>query len=184
MSIKPNKNIECPKYDIVSEGYYDITKSEIKARNYFIFYLILFVLLFLFFAEICFSQEVKDSCISIQNGPAAKMVVELEQCRIKSQQLNNLITQTEELETQVSEYEESIKLYKEKEKLYKEIIDLQKIQITAAEEAMKDYREHIKFVQDSYKELIKDSKPNPFFEFFKNVLGIGAGVALGFGLGK
>lgn len=125
-----------------------------------------------------------QECIPIDSNSAAKMVVELEQCRVKTEQLDNVTTQTIELQNQIKNYNEIIALYQQKEELYKQIITLQNQQIASAEESMKKYRDHIEFVQKTYKELLKDAKPNPFFETLKTILGMGAGVALGYGIGR
>lgn len=143
------------------------------------------VLIVLLLVSFSYAQELKDSsaCITIQSGSAAKMVVELEQCRIKTQQLENLTSQNTTLIKEVGDYADIVKLFEQKEELYKQIILLQQQQIVAAEKGMKDLEEHGKFIQTSYKELLKDAKPNPVWEFFKSLLGMGAGVALGYGLG-
>lgn len=134
------------------------------------------IIIFLLLVSFSYAQE---NCIAIQSGSAAKMVVELEQCGIKTLELDNVTEQANELMKQVVTYKESVVLYQQKEELYKGIIELQKMQIASAEEAMKNYREHITFVQKSYQELLKDTKPNPFTEFLKNILYLGAGVAAG-----
>lgn len=141
-----------------------------------------FIIIFLF----CFQVYAQDvaTCVPIESSSAAKMVVELEKCKIVTEQLDNQSSQLFELKGQVVEYKEMILLYQQKEELYKQIILLQGQQITSAEEALKKYREHIDFVQKSYQELLRDAKPNPVWETFKTILGMGAGVALGYGIGK
>lgn len=143
-------------------------------------------IIFILLAGFSYAQELKDtsSCVSIQSGAAAKMVVELEQCRIKTQELDNMTSQVGELQIQVTNYNEMMILFQQKEELYKQIIALQQQQIVAAEKGIKDLQEHIAFVQTSYQQLLKDAKPNPVWETIKTVLGMGAGVALGYGLGR
>ena len=63
-----------------------------------------------------------QECIPIDSNSAAKMVVELEQCRVKTEQLDNVTTQTIELQNQIKNYNEIITLYQQKEELYKQII--------------------------------------------------------------
>jgi hypothetical protein len=130
-----------------------------------------------------YAQEIKtipvQTCVPITSDSAGRMVVELEQCRIKTQELDNVSSQANELQSQVTLYQEREFLFLQKEELYKQIIGLQKQQITSAEDAMLKYREHIDFVQKSYQGLLKDAKPNPFMDFLKNVLFMGAGVAAG-----
>lgn len=177
MQIKPNKNIHYPKYDIVSEG-------KIPTLGLFIPIILFLSLLLLFFVKVSYAQEIKttmpvQTCIPINSDSAAKIVVELEQCRIRTQELDNINLQAGELIKQVVTYKEREEIFLQKEELYKQIIELQKQQITAAETAMVQYKEHIKFVQSSYQQLLKDAKPNPFVEFFKSVLFMGAGVAAG-----
>jgi hypothetical protein len=133
------------------------------------------LIIFLLLVSFSYAQE----CIPIDGNSAAKMVVELEQCRVKVQQLENVTGQLNELQTQVGNYAEAMVLYQQKEELYKQIITLQQQQITVAEKSMADYRTHIKFVQESYQQLLKDAKPSPFVEFLKSVLFMGAGVAAG-----
>jgi len=156
---------------------------QIKKLNFVTFnnwVIIIGVCIFFLWVSIACSQEVKEpSCVPINSDSAAKMVVELEQCRIRTQELDNINLQAGELIKQVVTYKEREEIFLQKEELYKQIIELQKQQITAAETAMVQYKEHIKFVQASYQQLLKDAKPNPFVEFLKSILFMGAGVAAG-----
>ena len=133
---------------------------------------------------LCFQVCAQELCIPVESVSAAKIVLELEKCKIVTEQLDNNNAQLAELKVQVTEYKDMVLLYQQKEELYKQIILLQGQQIASAEEALKKYREHIDFVQKSYQELLKDAKPNPIWETLKTILGMGAGVALGYGIGK
>ena len=149
-------------------------------RNWvIIIYWILFIL-FLCWSVVTFTfAQEAPSCISIQSNSAAKMVVELEQCRVKTQELENVTTQVSEMTTIVNTQKEREVLFLQKEELYKSIIDLQKQQIVAAEKSIDDLQKHILFVQNSYKQLLKDAKPSFWGELFKNILFLGAGAATG-----
>jgi len=133
------------------------------------------IIILLLLVSFSYAQD----CVPVEAASAAKMVVELEQCRVKVQQLDNVTNQLEQLKSQVGDYAEMVVLFQQKEELYKSIIVLQNQQIASAEKAMEDYRTHIKFVQDSYKELLKDAKPNPFADFLKSILYMGVGIAAG-----
>jgi len=150
-------------------------------HKYLVFAFSILLFSFLLLASTAFSQEIKttpvQTCVPINSDSAAKMVVELEQCRIKTQELDNISSQSVELQKMVVTYKEREEIFLQKEELYKQIIELQKMQIASAEEAMKKYREHIDFVQKSYQQLLKDAKPNPFMDFLKSLLYMGAGVA-------
>jgi hypothetical protein len=50
------------------------------------------------------------------------MVVELEQCRIKTQELDNISSQSSELQKMVVTYKEREEIFLQKEELYKQII--------------------------------------------------------------
>ncbi len=151
--------------------------------KYLVFAFSILMFIFLLLASTAFSQEIKtipiQTCVPINSDSAAKMVVELEQCRIRTQELDNINLQAGELVKQVVTYKEREEIFLQKEELYKQIIELQKQQIVAAETAMTQYKEHIKFVQTSYQQLLKDAKPNPFVDFLKSLLFMGAGVAAG-----
>ena len=129
------------------------------------------ILLLLYSNSIVFSQS-DLVCMNVPEETMSGIVVELKTCRVKVQSLENVNQQLEE-------YKEVVDLFRQKETLYQEIIELQKKELEAANRAIKEYQEHIVFIQNSYKELLKDVKPNPFMETLKTLLWFGSGTVLG-----
>lgn len=140
------------------------------------------IIILVFFCSISYAEEQK--CMQMPQDSFAKIVVELESCRVKSDELENYSSQIEEFKTQNKLFKEREELFLQKEELYKSIIELQKQEIAAANKAMEEYRNHIKFVQESYQQMLKEQKPNPVMEFFKSIVTMGAGVAFGYGFAR
>lgn len=124
---------------------------------------ILSVILIPFILAECEIARAAD--ITFDESVAGKMVVEIEQCRIMEDQIELYKESNAELEYQI--------------KLQKDINNLQKEQLEVTKEAVKQYQELLKIQEDVYKQVIKDTKPNPIKKFIDSLGFVGIGVLIG-----
>jgi len=120
-----------------------------------------------------------EEYVCVVTDQAKQIVVDLESCRLRIDQIINLQKQIDEYKAQIEIYKEREELFAKKEELYKQIIALQKQQVELAEDTIKKLKSHTEFIQETYQKALEASKPNLFLEIVKIVSFVGLGVLIG-----
>jgi predicted RNase H-like nuclease (RuvC/YqgF family) len=151
--------------------------------------LVINILVFLFLTLPVYAQEIQDtqdSCIQINSESAKTMVVELEQCRIKNQQLTNSSDQIIEFQKEIEAYKTTVEAYKSEIEAYKRIIvllkeinALEELKVKSAEDHVQKVEALLKEIQGVYKEALKVKDPNIFVEILSTLGKIGLGAFFG-----